>query len=111
MPSHSQSIQARNTVVIVGGRGELQARYAAVIESIGYRCRCYENRVTKHAVPSTAKIALVIVLVSMVSHPLLRQARELAGEQGQIAYLKSPSVSSVRQTVEAIIARQQAGSE
>jgi len=92
----------RDTVIIVGGRGGLQARYRDVVERIGYQCRCYEDRVSNKQGPSAGKIALVIVLVTMVSHPLLMQARAMAGEHQRIVYLKSPSVSSVRHTVEAM---------
>ncbi len=100
MTPHTTHAHHRDTVIIVGGRGGLQARYRDAIEKIGYQCRCYEDRVSAKCPPSASKIALVIVLVTMVSHPLLMQARALAGERERIVYLRSPSVSSVRQTVE-----------
>jgi hypothetical protein len=105
MTSHATHAHAhdRDTVIIVGGRGGLQARYRDAVERIGYQCRCYEDRVSAKCPPSTSKIALVIVLVTMVSHPLLMQARALAGAQERIVYLRSPSVSSVRQTVETMM--------
>lgn len=105
MPTNTPHGSERNTVIIVGGRGGLQARYREAVEKIGYRCRCYEDRVSTKCAPSAGKVALVIVMISMVSHPLLAHARELAGEQERIVYLKSPSVSSVRQTVEAMAER------
>lgn len=91
----------RDTVVIVGGKGGLLARYRQAVEMNGYECRCYEDRVPTKSGPSRSKIALVIVLVSMVSHSLLAHARELAGDQSRIVYLRSASITSIRQTVEA----------
>jgi hypothetical protein len=102
MPSQTTHVHERDTVIIVGGRGGLQARYRDAVEKIGYQCRCYEDRVSAKCPPSASKIALVVVLITMVSHPLLMQARAMAGEPQRIVYLKSPSVSSVRQTVEAM---------
>jgi len=89
----------RETVVIIGGRGGLEARYRDAVEGSGYNFRYYEDRVPKKLAPGGSKIAMVIVMVTMVSHPLMSRARELAGDQGRIVYLKSPSPSAVRQTV------------
>jgi hypothetical protein len=38
----------------------------------------------------------VVVIVTMVSHPLLDQARKLAGEHTPIVYLKRHSASALR---------------
>ena len=96
--SHSDE---RDMVVIVGGKGGLAAHYREAVEKIGFQCRYYENRVPTKSGPSRGKIALIIIMVTMISHPLMAKARELAGSEARIVYLKSPSVSSVRQTVEA----------
>jgi len=90
----------RDTVVIIGGKGGLEARYRDAVEQSGYNFRYYEERVPSKLAPGAARIALVIVMVTMVSHPLMTRARELAGDHARIVYLKSPSISAVRQTVE-----------
>ncbi|HEY5961406.1 MAG TPA: DUF2325 domain-containing protein [Polyangiaceae bacterium] len=89
----------RDTVIIIGGRSGLHARYREAVESIGYQCRYYEERVTSRCGPSANKIALIIVMVSMVSHPLLAQARALTDDSARIVYLRTASVSSVRQAL------------
>lgn len=89
----------RDTVVIIGGKGGLEARYREAVESSGYALRFYEARVPNKLPPAASKLALVIVIVTMVSHPLVARARELAGDHTRIVYLKSPSCSAVRQTV------------
>lgn len=95
---HSQS-HGRDTVVIIGGKGGLEAHYREAIERSGYQFRYYEDRVPNKLGPATAKIAMVIVIVTMVSHALLARARDLAGAHARIVYLKSPSISAVRQAV------------
>jgi uncharacterized protein DUF2325 len=91
--------RARDTVVIIGGKGGLEARYREAVEASGFDLRYYEARVPNKLQPSACKIALVIVIVTMVSHPLMTRARELAGSQTRIVYLKSSSSSAVRQTL------------
>lgn len=66
---------------------------------MGANFRYFEDRVPKKLPPGTSRIALVIVMVTMVSHPLMSRGRELAGDQGRVVYLKSPSLSALRQTV------------
>jgi hypothetical protein len=92
----------RDTVVIIGGKDSLQPHYRAAVEKSGFQLCSYETRVPTKRGPSPGKIALVIVMVTMVSHPLMMRARALAGDQGRLVYLKSPSVSSLRATVEAV---------
>lgn len=102
MTQNTPNGSARDTVIIVGGRGGLIARYRDAVEQFGYHCRCYEDRMTSKCPPPAKKVALVIVIVTMVSHSLLAQARAIADGHERIVYLKSPSVSSIRQTVEGI---------
>lgn len=97
-PDTSRS-RRRDTVVIIGGKGGLEARYREAVEASGYALRYYETRVPNRLLPAASKIALVIVIVTMVSHPLMTRARELAGGHARIVYLKSPSSSAVRQTI------------
>lgn len=102
MTPQTTAPHARDTVVIVGGKGSLFARYRQTVEQRGYQFRGYENRVPATSGPSPRRIAVVIVMVNMVSHPLLTRARALAGADAPIVYLRTPSLSSVRQTVEAV---------
>lgn len=99
MNQHTSQYHGRDTVVIIGGKGGLEARYREAVERSGYDFRYYEDRVPNKLTPGAAKFALVIVMVTMVSHPLMTRARELAGDHTRIVYLKSPSISAVRQTV------------
>jgi hypothetical protein len=95
MTQHAQ----QGTVVIVGGKGGLESRYRETVESYGYDLCYFEKRVTSKHVPAGKKIAMVIVMVTMISHPLMVQARALASEGARLVYLKSPSISAVRDTV------------
>jgi hypothetical protein len=99
MSTHTTRENGRDAVVILGGKGGLEARYRETIESYGYDLWYFERRVPSGHVPSLSKIAMVIVMVTMISHPLLVQARALAANGARIVYLKSPSISAVRQTV------------
>jgi len=100
MTPHTTRENGRGAVVILGGKGGLEARYRQTIESYGYDLWYFEQRVPQRHVPSLSKIAMVIVMVTMISHPLMVQARLLAAQGARIVYLKSPSISAVRQTVE-----------
>lgn len=93
-------VHERDTVIIVGGKGGLSARYRHEVERNGFQCCYYEDRVPSKYNPARSKIALVIIMVTMISHPLMERARVLAGDQARVVYLKSPSLSSVRQTIE-----------
>lgn len=88
-------------VVIIGGKGGLEARYREAVERRGYHFRFYEDRVPHKLVFRSARIAIVIVIVTMVSHPLMTRARDLAatGTHTRIVYLKSPSIAAVLQAV------------
>lgn len=99
MSQHIPHSDGRHTVVIIGGKGGLEARYREAVEGSGYNFRYYEDRIPHKLVITSAKIALVIVIVTMVSHALLARARDLAGAHARIVYLKSPSLSAVRQAV------------
>lgn len=99
MNTHPSRFHGRDTIVIIGGKGGLEARYREAVEASGYDFRFYEARVPNKLAPEAGKIALVIVIVTMVSHSLLARARELAGDHTRIVYLKSASSSAVRQTV------------
>jgi hypothetical protein len=92
------------TVLVIGGNGGLSSRYRDIVEERGLELRHYEKRVPPGSRHGRGKVALVVVMVSMVSHSLREQAQELAGEGGRIVYLRSPSVSALRAAVEQIAA-------
>jgi hypothetical protein len=99
MTTHTTHSNERDAIVILGGKGGLEAHYRETVEGHGYDLWYFEQRVPQRHVPSLSKIAMVIVMVTMISHPLLVQARALAASGARIVYLKSPSISAVRQTV------------
>ena len=86
----------RDTVIILGGKGGLEARYREVAEQYGYELRHYEQRLPAKTRPATSRVAMVIVMVSMISHPLMARARGLADEGTSVVYLRSASLSAVR---------------
>ncbi len=89
----------RNTVVILGGKGGLEARYRRLLANHGYELRHFERRVPSRTLPAAHKIALVIVMISMVSHPLLAHARQIAAGGAELVYLERPSLSAVQRTM------------
>jgi hypothetical protein len=90
----------RDTIVILGGKGGFEARYREVAKRYGYELNYYEQRVPTKTRPSKNRIAMVIVMVSMISHPLMAHARGLADEGTEVVYLRSPSLSAVRDTLD-----------
>ncbi len=86
-------------MVLFGGKGGLEARYREAVERSGYAFRYYEAHIPASSGPLADRIAMVIVVTSMVSHPLLARARSLAGDAARIVYLRSASVSALRQLV------------
>jgi hypothetical protein len=96
------SQRSRDTVVIVGGKGGLEEHYKKVVERFGYEFSFYEQRIVAKKVPNRARIAMVIVMVGMISHPLMAHARELADSGSSLVYLRTPSVSGVRAALEMV---------
>ena len=92
--------RAPHTVLVIGGSGGLSSRYRDIVEQRGFALRHYENRVPAGARRSVGKIALVIIMVTMVSHALREQAQGLAAEGARIVYLHSASVSALRAAME-----------
>jgi len=93
------STQKNGTVILFGGKGSLQSRYREVVEASGYAFQHYEARLPQHGRPLAHKIALVIVVASMISHPLMAQARLWAGRSTRIVYVKNPSITAVRRAI------------
>jgi hypothetical protein len=100
---HSQTVASvgqRDTVIILGGKGGLEARYREITQAYGYELKHYEQRLPAKARPASQRIALVLVMVSMVSHPLMARARGLHDDGASVVYLRSPSLSAVRDAMD-----------
>jgi hypothetical protein len=92
--------RANQTVLVIGGSGGLSGRYRDIVEKHGCSLRHYENRVPPGARRDTGKIALVVVMVTMVSHSLREQVRSLDIDNAPVVYLRSASISALRGAVE-----------
>ena len=95
-----KNARADQTVLVIGGSGGMSNRYRDVVEKSGFALRHYENKVPAGARKATGKIALVVIMVSMVSHALLQQVRSMGIDDAQIVYLRSASISALRAVVE-----------
>ena len=102
--THSQAVdregRANPTVLIIGGSGGMTERYRDVVEERGWSVRHYENRVPPGVRRGVGRVALVVIMVSMVSHSLLQQVRSLSIDDAPVIYLRSASVSALRSAVE-----------
>ena len=100
--SRAAERQARKgqTVMVVGGHGGLSSRYREVVEAHGVSLHHYEKKLPPSARRETGNIALVIIMVTMVSHALREQAQSLAANDTEVVYLRSPSVSALRAVVD-----------
>jgi hypothetical protein len=92
--------RADQTVLVIGGSGGMSNRYRDVVEKRGWSLRHYENKLPAGTRRSSGKIALVVIMVSMVSHSLLQQVQSMGLEGAQIVYLRSASISALRAVVE-----------
>jgi precorrin isomerase len=87
------------TVLVVGGKGGLVQHYRDAVEQEGYELLHFENKVPPKGRRGLGKAALVVVMISMVSHALSQQVRALVPEGAAVVYLKSPSVSALRAAI------------
>lgn len=85
-----------STVLLLGGKGGLLRHYRDAVEEQGYKLRYFEKRLPSNQRRTLGKVALVVVMVNMMSHALLNQAREAADEGASVVYLKTASVSALR---------------
>lgn len=97
---NEKSARADQTVLVIGGSGGMSSRYRDVVEKHGCSLRHYENKLPAGVRRSAGKIALVVIMVSMVSHALREQVQSLAIDDAPIVYLRSASVSSLKVAVE-----------
>jgi len=98
--SGDKRARAGATVMVIGGSGGMSSRYRDVVEQHGGSLRHYENRVPAGARRDAGKIALVVIMVTMVSHALREQAQSLVSDDAPVVYLRSASVSALRAAVE-----------
>jgi hypothetical protein len=96
--------RAKQTVLVIGGSGGMSDRYRDVVAKHGWELRHYENRVPAAARHGVGRVGLVVVMVSMVSHSLRDQVKNLACDQAPVVYLRSASVSALRSAVEKLAA-------
>ena len=86
--------------MVIGGSGGLSSRYRDVVERHGVSLRDYEKKVRASARRDAGKVALVVIMVTMVSHALREQAQSLAENDAPVVYLRSASVSALRAAVD-----------
>lgn len=103
--------EGRGSVVVVGGNGGLSDKYRDVVAEKGLELRHFEQRIpngTRHAL---GRVAAVIVMVGMVSHALRDQVKQLVPEGAPVVYLRSASISSLRNAVAALPTASDASSQ
>lgn len=92
----------KGSVVVVGGSGGLSGRYREIVEERGLELRHYENRVPNGTRRIIGKVAAVIIMVGMVSHSLRDQVKGLVSDDAPVVYLRSASISALRNAVAAL---------
>jgi hypothetical protein len=95
---------ARGAVVVVGGNGGLTPRYREVVAERGLEIRHFETRIPNGARHNFGRVAAIVVMVGMVSHALRDQVKGLAPVGAPIVYLRSASISALREAVAEIVA-------
>jgi hypothetical protein len=92
----------KGAVIVVGGSGGMSERYREIVEERGLELRHFENRVPNGTRRILGRVAAVIVMVGMVSHSLRDQAKALVADGAPVVYLRSASVSALRNAVAAL---------
>lgn len=77
-------------------------RYRAIVEDRGLELRHFENRVPNGTRRILGRVAAVIVMVGMVSHSLRDQVKGIVPDDAPVVYLRSASVSALRNAVAAL---------
>ncbi len=93
---------SRGSIVVVGGSGGMSDRYRAIAEERGLELRHFENRVPNGTRKILGKVAAVIIMVGMVSHSLRDQVKGLVSDDAPVVYLRSASVSALRNAVSSL---------
>lgn len=92
----------RRQVVLIGGIGRMEPQYRALAEGYGYELLHRERRMLGGS-PPTALVG-VLVVTSVVSHPLREYAARLAEIcHVPIVYLRAPSLAALRRGLEALV--------
>jgi len=100
---HSES--TKGSVIVVGGSGGMSERYREIVEERGLELRHFENRVPNGTRRILGRVAAVIVMVGMVSHSLRDQVKGLVADDAPVVYLRSASVSALRNAVASLDAK------
>jgi hypothetical protein len=89
----------RRQILLVGGIGRMAPEYRQLVEGYGYELMFCEQRIPRGTPPTN--LAAVIVVASVVSHPMRETAAKIAEIRAvPIAYLRAPSLSAVRLAIE-----------
>lgn len=80
----------------------MSGRYRAIAEEHGLELRHFENRVPNGTRRILGRVAAVIIMVGMVSHSLRDQVKGLVSEDAPVVYLRSASISALRNAVDAL---------
>lgn len=87
---------SRPVLLLVGGVGRMEALYRAAAESLGFDLLYAEKRLPR----TPPQVARIVVVASVVSHPLQEAAERVAMSQGvAIDYLRTASVSALRKAL------------
>lgn len=86
-------------ILLVGGIGRMETQYRALVESRGFELIYRERKITGGTPAAT--LAAILVVTTVVSHPLRDHAARLAGAcRVPIVYLRAPSLSAVRKALD-----------
>lgn len=99
-PAQHSAPTRPDTVILLGGKGGFASRYRALAEEHGFTLEHFEVRIPPSARLNGARVALVLVIVSMISHNLRDQARKLAGSGTTVVYVNRASLSAVRTSLQ-----------
>jgi len=94
----------RGAVIVVGGSGGMSERYLAVVAERGLELRHFERRVPNGMRRIAGRVAAVFIMVGMVSHALRDQVQALVPDGAPVVYLRSASVTALRNAVACLAA-------
>lgn len=105
----SQKTQQQNkgAIIVVGGSGGMSERYREIVEERGHELRHFEKRVPNGMRNVLGRVAAVIIMVGMVSHALRDQVKGLVPEGAPVVYLRTASVSALRNAVDQLPTREE----
>jgi hypothetical protein len=96
-----KSAHDNRTVMLVGGIGRMESRYREALAEKGYDLLYYEKKIAGTTL--AAALAAILVVTTVVSHPLKDHARTLAEDKDiPIIYIKEPSVSSIKRALDGL---------